>query len=26
LDSLAGEYFKPSYAALNPCGRHVIFG
>uniref|UniRef100_A0A383VHV9 Enoyl reductase (ER) domain-containing protein n=1 Tax=Tetradesmus obliquus TaxID=3088 RepID=A0A383VHV9_TETOB len=26
LDSLGGEYFKPSYAALNPCGRHVIFG
>jgi NADPH:quinone reductase-like Zn-dependent oxidoreductase len=26
LDSLAGEYFRPSYAALNPCGRHVIFG
>jgi alcohol dehydrogenase len=26
LDSLAGEYFGPSYAALNPCGRHVIFG
>ncbi|KAF6250687.1 hypothetical protein COO60DRAFT_1465043 [Scenedesmus sp. NREL 46B-D3] len=26
LDSLGGEYFRPSYAALNPCGRHVIFG
>jgi alcohol dehydrogenase len=26
LDSLAGEYFRPSYAALNPCGRHVTFG
>jgi alcohol dehydrogenase len=26
LDSLAGEYFRPSYDALNPCGRHVIFG
>jgi NADPH:quinone reductase-like Zn-dependent oxidoreductase len=26
LDSLAGEYFKPCYDALNPCGRHVVFG
>jgi alcohol dehydrogenase len=26
LDSLAGEYFRPSYDALNPCGRHIIFG
>ena len=26
LDSVAGPYFQPSYDALNPCGRHVIFG
>lgn len=23
---LAGPYFQASYDALNPCGRHVIFG
>lgn len=27
LDSLGpGPYFQPSYDALNPCGRHVVFG
>eukprot|EP00775_Hariotina_reticulata_P012082 gene12082-12222_t len=26
LDSLAADYFQPCYNALNPCGRHVVFG
>ncbi|KNC96035.1 uncharacterized protein SPPG_08631 [Spizellomyces punctatus DAOM BR117] len=26
LDSVAGPYFHPMYAAMNPAGRHVIFG
>lgn len=26
FDSVAGEYFHPSFSALKPMGRHVIFG